>query len=83
MATKLYRELQDSHWLRRMLFDVVQHVHFNNFILAIIMVNTVIMALQTVDSINKPYGMDSFVLFIRAIGVLIYFICYRVSFRGC
>lgn len=56
-VSKQYRALENSSWLRRHALDIVQSSVFSNGILAIIVVNTIVMALQTVVSVNRPYGM--------------------------
>ncbi|KAI8613840.1 hypothetical protein BC830DRAFT_431679 [Chytriomyces sp. MP71] len=48
--------LQGGSWLRSRLFDLTQSSYFSTFILMVILLNTIILALETVDSFNKAYS---------------------------
>ncbi|KAJ1500829.1 hypothetical protein HMI55_003710 [Coelomomyces lativittatus] len=52
----LRTQLNQAHWTRKHLFDIVTHSYFNSFVLVIILMNTVALALQVSAYINANYG---------------------------
>ncbi|KAJ3361104.1 Cation channel sperm-associated protein 1 [Allomyces javanicus] len=52
----LLANLAESHWIRRQCFLLCSSSTFNNAILALIVLNTVLLAVQTTTYINTNYG---------------------------
>ncbi|KAJ3193010.1 Transcription initiation factor TFIID subunit 5 [Irineochytrium annulatum] len=52
----LIRQIHTSSWLRGKVFDLTQTSIFNNLILLVILMNTVVLSMETVDELNKAYG---------------------------
>jgi hypothetical protein len=48
--------MRDASFVRRSLFEVTQSGHFSNAMLFVIFLNTVVLALQTEEAINRENG---------------------------
>ncbi|KAJ3214978.1 hypothetical protein HDU67_000995 [Dinochytrium kinnereticum] len=55
----LVREIQYGGWIRKKVFDITQGSVFNNFILAIILLNSVMVALETSDYYQRNFDIFS------------------------
>ncbi|KNE63184.1 hypothetical protein AMAG_08338 [Allomyces macrogynus ATCC 38327] len=56
MSVAALTQLAESHWLRWHCYVVVQAGSFNYCILAVILLNTVLLAVQTTPGVNMNYG---------------------------
>ncbi|KAI9139620.1 Ion transport protein-domain-containing protein [Paraphysoderma sedebokerense] len=52
---KMKKELEGASWARRNLYPIINHTIFSSTILFIIIVNTMILALQTLQYVNQNY----------------------------
>ncbi|KAJ1567361.1 hypothetical protein HK405_006259 [Cladochytrium tenue] len=71
---KLLRQISRAGWARQAVFEITQSHTFNNSILAVIVINTVVLSLETVASINLKYD-----LCIVAISVTAWLIPYFLT----
>ncbi|KAI8802654.1 hypothetical protein BJ742DRAFT_910759 [Cladochytrium replicatum] len=85
LAKKLIKQLRSSGFFRKTALEFCQSQIFNNGMLLIIIINTVVMALQTVTSLNKLYGwyfsaLDSVFLGIYLFECTFKLYCWRLQY---
>ncbi|KAJ3022169.1 UNVERIFIED_CONTAM: Cation channel sperm-associated protein 1 [Siphonaria sp. JEL0065] len=54
--SQLLTQVHSGSWFRKRIFEITQSNYFSSFILLIILLNTVILALETVSTFNRAYS---------------------------
>jgi len=80
VAVKLAYDIQHASAIRKSLYPIIHHSYFSNGILFIILVNTITLALQTLDGISHNYVHFLFTdFFTKKQFILFYFVLFEFS----